>query len=168
MNKKIIIIISIILIVILVGLGIYFLFFKRVEEINFLNKSELPKPVGFSGLETPEVSLPSDVEIGDLSLEGLNVGLSLPNNLFSNIPADTSGIGVYGEKIDIQKPAVSFDISPILNSLDFSSKSQPSEPQSPKPEINEENCSQFKSAPSCSFVPQQRRSLCEQCKAAGY
>jgi len=148
MKTKIIILL---IILILIGGGVFFL----------LRKEKLPEITNFSDLEVPPVSLPSDVEIGELNLDELDIGVSLPSDLFSNISID-SNIGKYEGKIDIGIPTISFDLQSLLKSLKIGSQT-PSEPQ-----INEQTCLQFKSAPSCSFVPEEYRELCEQCKAMGY
>ncbi|MCD6550191.1 hypothetical protein J7K24_01445 [bacterium] len=148
MKTKIIILL---IILILIGGGLFFL----------LRKERMPEIVSFSDLEIPSVSLTSDVEIGELNLDELNIGVSLPSDLFSNISVGTD-IGKYEGKIDIGMPTISFDPHSLLESLKGSSQT-PSGPQ-----INEQICLQFKSAPSCSFVPEAYRELCEKCKAEGY
>ena len=148
MKTKIIILL---IILILIGGGLFFL----------LRKEKLPEITSFSNLEVPSVSLPSDVEIGELNLDELNIGVSLPSDLFSNISID-SNIGKYEGKIDIEIPTISFNLQSLLESLKVGPQT-PSEPQ-----INEQTCLQFKSAPSCSFVPEEYRELCEKCKAMGY
>jgi len=148
MKTKIIILL---IILILIGGGLFFL----------SRKEKLPEVTSFSELEVPFISLSSDVEIGELNLDELNIGVSLPSDLFSNISVD-SDIGKYEGKIDIGIPTISFDFQSLLKSLKVGSQA-PSGPQ-----INEDICLQFKSAPSCSFVPEEYRELCEQCKAKGY
>jgi len=153
----------IILLVILVLIGGVIFFFLRKEK--------LPETVNFSDLEVPSVSLPSDIEIGELNLDKLNIGVSLPSALFSNISIDTN-IGKYEGTIDVEKPIVSFDISSLLESLKVGSQipsESPAGSQNPsEPPINEQTCLQFKSVPSCSFVPEAYRELCEKCKTEGY
>lgn len=123
-----------------------------------LKKEKMPEITSFSDFEVPSISLPSDVEIGELNLDELNIGVSLPSDLFSNISVD-SNIGKYEGKIDIEIPTISFTLQSLLESL----KVGPQEPQ-----INEQTCLQFKSVPSCSFVPKEYQELCEKCKAKGY
>jgi len=144
-------IIILLIILILIGGGVFFL----------LRKEKLPEITSFSDLEVPSVSLPSDVEIAELNLDELNIGISLPSDLFSNISVD-SDIGKYEGKIDIGIPNISFNLQSLLGSLKAGSQ------ESSKLQINEQTCLQFKSAPSCSFVPEAYRELCEKCKAEGY
>ena len=153
MKTKIIILL---IILILIG-GAILLLLRNLP----LRKEKLPEIVSFSDLEVPSVSLPSDVEIGELNLDELNIGVSLPSDLFSNISVD-SNIGKYEGKIDIEMPTISFNIQSLLESLKGGTQ-VPAGPQ-----INEQTCLQFKSVPSCSFVPEKYRELCEQCKARGY
>ncbi|MCD6528447.1 hypothetical protein J7K44_02310 [bacterium] len=150
MKTKIIILL---IILVLIGIGgVVFL---------LLRKEKLPEIVSFSDLEVPSVSLPSDVEIGELNLDELNIGISLPSDLFSNVSVD-SNIGKYEGKIGIETPIVSFDFQSLLKSLEGSVQT------TSEPPVNEQTCLQFKSAPSCSFVPEEYRELCERCKAKGY
>ena len=55
-----------------------------------------------------------------------------------------------------------------LQGLDFNPALSPQQNNTSNLEPNEEICKQFAAAPSCSFVPEQYRDLCNKCKAKGY
>ena len=179
--KKKIKIIGFILIILILGLGLVYFFSKKEKP---------PEVVNFSGLEVPEISLPSDVEIGDLNLDGLNIGAELPSDLFGNISLDAN-FGGYEEGINLNKPVISFDAASMAKVIEtfskgnkYSGKSQKGGGKDEQSEVSESQkqnqdntsqvpinqtiCAQFHSVPSCSYVPQQYQDLCKKCKAQGY
>ena len=117
----------------------YFGFFARKG-----NKAD------FTNLKVPDMRINlGGLDIGNLALDALNIGVSLPKDLFPNIKTglDVSNVG------NINLPLVSFDLP--------SFGGQPAESSA-----NEAVCDQFKTAPSCSYVPAQYQDLCQQCKEA--
>lgn len=100
----------------------------------------------FANLKVPDMRINlGGLDIGNLALDVLNIGASLPKDLFPNMETglDVSSVG------DISLPSVSFDV-PSFNGSG----------------TDEAVCDQFKAAPSCSYVPAQYQDLCQQCKDA--
>jgi len=142
MAKKLIIII---IALIIIGCGVYFGIFK-FRGYNF--------KANIGGIKTLTITMPFESGLEDLELSNFDIGVSLPANLFSDIFIDTN---LKGEMPELEKPYI-----PI------STPSVPGRTSSSDLPINETICGQFKSAPSCGFVPEQYRGLCEQCKNFGY
>jgi len=140
--KKIFIIIIIILIAVV---GIYF---------GFLKKPSLRADIG--GIEISEIKMPFESGVSDLELNTFDIGAFLPSNLFFNISVDTN-LGGYKGGVKIGVPPISVGDP----SFKFS-------PSAGTPPPDEATCAQFKVAPSCFFVPEQYRDLCQKCKAKGY
>jgi hypothetical protein len=139
-NKKII---AIIIVLLLAGTGVYFGVFRM---------GRVKLKAGIGDLETPEIKMPFESGLETLELNTFDIGATLPASLFSNIAVDTNFGGSGGVQIGI--PGVSVSV--------------PNWQGSTGPTVDESTCGQFKTAPSCSFVPQQYRELCQQCKAAGF
>ena len=137
--KKFFIIIIVILIAII---GVYF---------GFLKKPSLKTNIG--GIKISEIKMPFESGLESLELNTFDIGATLPANLFPNISVDTNFSGNKGG-VQIGLPTISVGT--------------PSWQSSGGPAIDESTCASFKTAPSCSFVPQQYRDLCQQCKAAGF
>jgi len=147
--KKILTIIIIILIILIAVIGVYF---------GFLKKPSLKADI--EGINIPEIKMPFESGVGDLELNTFDIGASLPSDLFSNISVDTN-FGGYKGGIEIGLPSVSIGVP----SFEFGT---PAGTPSPEWKPDESTCSQFKVAPSCSFVPAQYQDLCQKCKAAGF
>lgn len=129
-------IIGSIIVIILIAIGAYFVFFNRGGL-----KADI------TGIETPSISMPFESGVQELELDNFNIGASMPSNLFPNISFDLN----FGQVGEINLPSVSGETSVEgLPPADW--------------EPDEATCSQFKLAPSCSFVPQEYRDICERCK----
>ena len=127
------------------------------------------------GLERKEFSLEKMPEIPDVDLSfsplekadlpEINLDLPLDFSAFKMDLPDLSSESF----IDIKNPDINFDISGLGSGISFggASKAGGNVPP-PNWEPDEATCNQFKAAPSCIFVPEQYRELCEECKAKGY
>ena len=140
--KKILTISIIILIILIAVVGVYF---------GFLKKPSLKADI--EGIKISEIKMPFESGVGDLELNTFDIGAALPTNLFSDISVDTS-LGGYKGGVQINLPTILVET--------------PNWQPSGGPTINESTCAQFKTAPSCSFVPAQYQDLCQKCKAAGF
>jgi hypothetical protein len=144
MAKKII---TSIIVLIIIGFGIYF-------GVSKFSGYKLKADI--SGIETPEMAIPFDSGLTELELSNFDMGVSLSSDLFGNIFIETD---LSGEAAELQAPDISI-------SAGTPSVQTGTPPTGWQPDAA--TCNQFKSAPSCMFVPEQYRDMCEQCKALGY
>lgn len=128
-------VITILIIVLLITGGVYFGFFRKVSL-----------EADITGIETPNITMPFESGVDDLELNNFDIGAILPSNLFPNIYFDMQ----FGSVGEIGLPSVSGDSSSGTPPANW--------------EPDEATCNQFKSAPSCSFVPEEYRDLCQKCK----
>lgn len=153
MTKKII---TIIVVLAIATAGIYF-------GISKFGGNKLKANI--EDIKTPIIQMPFDSGLGELELSNFDIGVGLPSNLFNNISVDT----------DLSKGAIELSVPEIpinIPSMPGGSAGAPNEGSQSAPPTNWEpdaaTCNQFKAAPSCSFVPEEYRDLCEKCKAKGY
>ena len=120
---------------------------------------------------TPEGLPPSPLEIDliDSPLEPLVI----PETDF-DIPSD---FGTFGPEIPdlsgadyvhLEAPSVDIDLSDLGSDISPGGEGEAGAELPPGLEPDEATCAQFKAVPSCSFVPEQYRELCEKCKEMGY
>ncbi len=150
MNKKTITLVVIIAVVILLGamISIYF---------GFLRKPSLHADI--EKINISEIKTSFESGVSDLKLNTFDIGASLPSNLFSAISVETNFGGIGGVK-EINTPFISVG-TPTFQ--------QPTNGTPPNNwQVDQATCSQFKAAPSCSFVPEQYRDICTKCKTAGF
>jgi len=100
--------------------------------------------------EIPDVDL-SFSPLEKVDLPEINLDLPLDFSAFNMDLPDLSTESF----IDIKNPDINLNISGLGSGMNFG-------------EPDETICQKFKSAPSCIFVPEQYRELCEKCKAQGY
>jgi len=142
MAKKIIITV---IVLVTAGLGIYF-------GISKFGSYNLKADIG--SIKTPEITMPFESGLEELELSSFDMGATLPSNLFTDILID---IDLSGEEVELQSPGISVG-TPSIQTGTPPAGWQP----------DEATCTQFQSAPSCMFVPEQYRDLCQQCKDLGY
>ena len=157
--KKIIILVA----VVVLGAGIYyFLFSSKDEELDALDFDA----VNFGDFDLSFSSLPP-AQIPYIELEeGVGFG-------FEAVTVD--GIR---DAVSAPTPNISFDdsifniSSPTVNMPSIESTGSPSPERGAPPagqwSPNPADCSRFAAAPSCSYVPEANRGMCEECKKAGY
>ncbi len=116
------------------------LYFSELES-SLLPQLDLEDKfsIDMSEVNFPEVENIAEIPIPSISLNNLDFDASLPELNFSTPSlSQPSGQG--------------------------SGQAPPAGQWTPNPS----DCSQFSMAPNCSYVPEQFREMCEQCKAAGY
>lgn len=159
--KKIVILI----IIIVVGAGVYYFLFNNKED-------------DFSALEFDEINFKEF----DLFFSSLAPAQIPYIELEEGAGIDIEGIKFDGvrEATTTPAPSISFDASvfdvssPIIDSSNMGKIKidTPSEgggaPPSGQWSPNSSDCSRFVAAPSCSYVPEANRQMCEDCKKAGY
>jgi len=114
---------------------------SKLLEIDFID-SPLEK------LKMPEMDLEVPLDFGNFNLQMPD--LSGKNFVDVKTPQTQVNVGEIGETIDVEAMIESGAVPP------------------PDWEPDEATCQKFKAAPSCLFVPEQYRDLCEKCKAKGY
>lgn len=127
-----------IILILIIGGGAC-LFFSRNGSLN----------ADISGIKTPDIKMPFQSGIDSLEINTFDIGVSPSFDLFSNMLIDTDLIDE--SKLNLNIPSAS------VGTPEFSQQAQP--------QPDESVCSQFDSASSCLFVPEQYRDLCNQCKA---
>jgi len=113
----------------------------KLLEIDFIDSP-------LEGLKMPEMDLEIPLDFGNFNIQIPD--LSGKNFVEINTPKIQVNMEGIGESIDIEAMIKSGTVPP------------------PEWEPDEATCQQFKAAPSCLFVPEQYRDLCEKCKAKGY
>lgn len=122
------------IVILLVAGGIYFFFFQ-----GGLGS-------GIEDISVPDLNFEiSDLDLGNLNASSLNIDIPLPGNLFPDISIDTDFSG-YEANTEFEVPQISAE-TPTGNY-----------------QATDEICQQFESVPSCMFVPEEHRDLCNQCK----
>ncbi len=158
-------IILIILILALIGGGYYF-FSRDTEEEVSLEDELLDYQVNFSRDK-------------DLYFSSLLPAEFLEVDLGSEFDSSLSGMGFesFGEMGDIAIPEFSIsepDFNISSPSIESSIPQMPSSDPSSGQEAptgwtpNASDCASFSMAPSCSYVPEANRDMCEACKEAGF
>ncbi len=158
--KKVIILV----IIAVVGLGFYYFFFiSKDEELLTLDFDA----VDFREFDLSFSSLPP-AQIPYIELEeGVGFGVE---------PVTVDGIR---DAVATPTPSISFDdsvfdiSSPTVNMPSIKNNRGDTAPESGSPSAgqwspNPSDCSRFAAAPSCSYVPEANRGMCEECKKAGY
>jgi len=114
--------------------------------------------------EIPDIDLSfSPLEKADLPEINLNLPLD-----FSAFEMDLPDLSAESF-IDIKNPDINLNISGLGSGINFGEASKTSgDLPPPNWEPDEATCQKFKTAPSCIFVPEQYRELCEKCKAKKY
>ncbi len=167
--KKIIII----FIVVAIALGAHLLFREKssieddqiIEDFSFdllgidLRFSEL------DSVELPRIELNTGLEF-----EGLGINLEDTDTIESvspNVSFDTSIFNISFPQVNTSIPQM--PTSPSPGSGTPPSPGPDEEGTSPSTwQPNSSDCSLFATAPNCSYVPEQNRDMCEQCKTAGF
>lgn len=155
-------IILILLLISLIGVGYYFFYSPKTtteddilsELLNFESLLSSEKDLYFSSLEKasfPEINLGEDLDlsVSNLGFEGLGEIGSF------NIP-----------EISTEETNFNFSFPEMSISMPQGGSSGSAPPSSWTP--NASDCAPFSSAPSCSYVPQANRDMCEACKEAGF
>ena len=114
---------------------------SKFLEIDFID-SPLER------LKMPEMDLEIPLDFGNFNLQ---------------IP-DLSGKNF----INVKTPQTQVNVSGIGETIDVEAMIKSGAVPPPDWEPDEATCQKFKAAPSCLFVPEQYRDLCEKCKAKGY
>jgi hypothetical protein len=152
--------ITIIIVLVIAVAGIYFGSSKFGE-----NKLKAK----IEDIETPIIQMPFDSGLGELKLSNFDIGIGLPSNLFNNISVDTDLIK---GAIELSIPEIPVNIPSMPSGLTGAPNQENNQGGSATPpadwEPDEAACAGFKAAPSCSFVPEEYRDLCEKCKTRGY
>ncbi len=158
-TKKILIIIGIILAILLI---VYFVFktiqTNRNDSVENFNFDDFVFDVDLYSSVLGEDNLPS-LELNDpLDFEFTSIGVS-----------GASEIG----KTPV--PSISLDNSIFNFSSPQINPSIPQKPTNKKQETpssawepNASDCNLFSAAPSCAYIPEQNREMCEKCRAAGF
>ena len=134
-----------ILICLAIAAGIYYFFFYKpnLDEDLKLGLQELPEAdLSLSPLEPvefPEINI-------EIPLDFSSFKMNLPD-----LSAE--------EFIKIEDPKVNVGAGGLGSGINFGGAAPPADW-----EPDEKTCKKFDLAPSCSFVPEQFRSLCEKCK----
>jgi len=114
---------------------------SKLLKIDFIDSP-------LESLKIPEMDLQIPLDFGTFNIQIPD--LSGKNFVDVNAPEIQVNLGEIGKTIDIEAMIKSGAVPP------------------PDWEPDEATCQEFKSAPSCLFVPEQYRDLCEKCKAKGY
>ncbi len=167
LTKKIITILIGVLIVGAVAGTVLFNSFRKTSPDNSQNKPPAKQtPLSEDIEKVPEI-MDIDLSLSPLEkaeLPEINLDLSLDLENFA-LEEKMPSLELDSGDIKIEPPTVNVEISGNdLGSFDFSNGGEnPSNPP-----INSQTCQKFSSVPSCSYVPKQYQSLCQQCKNAGY
>ncbi len=172
-NVKILILV--IIVVVSAGGGVYW------WQKSASNK-EAPAFSNWQDVEIPAIGPLSFDILPELTLTDFKLIDDFGGDLFAEVSFDTS-LGGYQQEIDLSTPSVNIETG-SLNWQSNSSNVPDSDKQQSQTDNNLKNddnstpptswqpdaatCSQFNSAPSCSYVPVQYQNLCQQCKDAGY
>ena len=158
--KKLIIII----LIIAIGVGVYYFFFsEKEEEVSFLDFDAAnfeDFDLYFSSLapaQIPHIELEEGAgfDIPEMSFDGIRDAASTPS---PSVSFDASVFDVSSPKVDSSR-------------MDNIKIDAPSGGETPPPgqwSPNQSDCSRFATAPSCSYVPDANRKMCEDCKKAGH
>lgn len=158
--KKIIILI----IIVVAGIGAYYFFFNKEEDNSVLDFDAVnfgDFDFSFSSLspaQIPYIELEEGVgiDIDPIRIDGIREATSAP----------TPSISFDASVFNVSSPTVNMpNMENIKRDLPSGGAETPPPGQwSPNPS----DCSRFAAAPSCSYVPEANRKMCEDCKKAGY